>query len=318
MTLPLKDKVKANQIVEKILNGQFDANDVDNLLMKLRPYSIKKPIFNEVAHYVAHSDARNKGLTHTSINNFSDFIRYIDEYPGKKSLDISRPFPAYVYRFIISQAERCDENQLKLSFRMGRQSLIKKIRDNFSVSKDNLTCTKLKNPGRELLEAISWVTGSVQIREAFHMRDFHKDLKDLLISEKIDFDQSKWEQQEIKITLAILCLISNTKYILQDKSEATCVLITENEKNYTLGPDGKIYFGKLVIQGVVKIVEGNDANAAFTLIETGIDAIEHCHKSLVKFTNRGDLSFPFLDLSPDMSLTEDYLLIRSDALVAAN
>lgn len=316
MPLPLKDRVKVNQIVEKILNGKFDANDVDNLLMKLRPYSIKKPIFNEVAHYVAHSDARNKGLTHTSINSFSDFIKYLNEYPGKKSLDISHPFPAYVFRFLLSQGELCDESQLKLRFKMSRQTLNKKIRDHFSVSKDNLTCTKSKNPGSELLEAISWITGSVQIREAFHMMDFHKDLKDLLTSEKINFDRLKWERQENRITLAVLCLISNTKYILQDKSEATCVLTTADDTNSTIGPDGKFYFGKLIIQGIVQIVEESKGTAAFTLIETGIDAIDHCHKSLLKFRNHGEISFPFLDLSPDMSLTEEYLLIRSDAFIA--
>ncbi len=62
MALQLKDLAKICQIVGRIQAGHFDANDVYNLLMKLRAYAGEKTVFLEVAHFVAHSDARDRGL----------------------------------------------------------------------------------------------------------------------------------------------------------------------------------------------------------------------------------------------------------------
>ena len=80
MPLQLKDIVKVNQIIERIQAGHFDANDVDNLLIKLRAFAGEKPVFREVADFVAHSDARDRGLAQQSIAAFVDSIQFFQEY----------------------------------------------------------------------------------------------------------------------------------------------------------------------------------------------------------------------------------------------
>lgn len=84
MPLQLKDRAKLNQIIERIQACHFDANDVDNLLMKLRAYAGEKTVFLEVAHFVAHSDARDRGLAQQSITAFVDSIQYFQEYVSEK------------------------------------------------------------------------------------------------------------------------------------------------------------------------------------------------------------------------------------------
>jgi hypothetical protein len=80
MPLQLKDLAKLNQIIQRIQAGNFDANDVDNLLMKLRAYAGEKAVFLEVANFVAHSDARDRGLAQQSITAFVDSLSYFQDY----------------------------------------------------------------------------------------------------------------------------------------------------------------------------------------------------------------------------------------------
>lgn len=85
-------------------------NDVDNLLMKLRAYAGEKTVFLEVAHFVAHPDARDRGLPQHSITAFVDSMQYFQEYVSvKRLLDLGVPFPAYIYRLFLSQAHLSDE-----------------------------------------------------------------------------------------------------------------------------------------------------------------------------------------------------------------
>ncbi|HET7867994.1 MAG TPA: hypothetical protein VFL86_26610, partial [Burkholderiaceae bacterium] len=105
MPLQLKDLAKLSQIIGRIQAGNFDANDVDNLLMKLRANAGEQTVFLEVAHFVAHPDARDRGPAQQSITAFVDSIQFFQEYVSeKRPLDLSAPFPAYVYRLFLSQA----------------------------------------------------------------------------------------------------------------------------------------------------------------------------------------------------------------------
>ncbi|VVQ25980.1 hypothetical protein [Pseudomonas fluorescens] len=114
MPLPLKDLAKLNQIIGRIQAGHFDANDADNLLMKLRPYVGRNTVFFEVANFVAHSDARDRGLAQQSITAFVDSIQYVQEYISEGCrLNIDEPFPAYIYRLFLSQAHLSDERRLR-------------------------------------------------------------------------------------------------------------------------------------------------------------------------------------------------------------
>lgn len=332
MPLQIKDLAKLNQIIGRIQVGRFDENDVDNLLMKLRPYAGKNTIFLEVAHFVAHSDARDRGLAQQSITAFVDSIQYFQEYVSKKRpLDLDVPFPSYIYRLFISQVRLSDERRLKAEHKMSHSTLIKKIEANFLIDKKTGTCSLQNNKGGiELFEALQFIISFIHSRAAFHVRDLHKELKNVMRAQKVTFDEAAWDAQADRISLAILCLVSNTEFALANGSQASCKLETENHFRLLNGqrrlPTGIISteptsFGRLMIWGEATVNSVNTAplRISFPLIDTDLDPHEHCDPKLFVQDQApedfGDCKVEIIHLARDMSLSDDFKLVRTDSLV---
>lgn len=332
MPLQLKDLAKLTRIIERIQAGHFDANDVDNLLMKLRAYAGEKTVFLEVAHFVAHSDARDRGLAQQSITAFVDSIQYFQEYVSeKRPLDLGVPFPVYIYRLFLSQARLSDERRLKAEHKMSHTTLIKKIEANFSIDKKTGTCSLRNNKGGiELFAALQFITSFIHSRAAFHVRDFHRELKDVMRGQKVTFDEAAWDAQADRISLAILCLVSNTEFLLANGGQASCKLETENHFRLLNGqrrlPTGIMSseptsFGRLMILGEATVTSANKAplRVSFPLIDTDLDPHEHCDPKLFVRDQAqkefGDCKVEIINLARDMSLSDDFKLVRTDSLV---
>jgi hypothetical protein len=332
MPLQLKELAKLNQIVDRIHAGRFDENDVDNLLIKLRPYAGTKTIFLEVAHFVAHSDARDRGLAQQSITAFVDSMQYFQEYVAdKRQLDLSVPFPAYVYRLFLSQARLSDERRLKAEYKMSHATLIKKIEANFSIDKQTDKCSLRNNKGGiELFAALQFITSFIHSKAAFNVRDFHRELKDVMRGQKVPFDETAWDAQAGRISLAILCLVSNADFLLAGGGKASCRLATESHFRLLGGqrrlPSGVMSseptsFGNLMILGEATVKSANKApiRISFPLVATDLDPNEHCNHSLFvrdqASEDFGDCKVEILNLARDMSLSEEFKLVRTDSLV---
>ena len=332
MPIQLKDRVKLNQVLDRIQAGCFDANDVDNLLMKLRPYAGDKMVFREIADFVAHSDARDRGLAQQSITGFVDSMRYFQEYVSdKRRLDLGTPFPAYVYRLFLSQTRLSDEQRLKAEYRMSHGSLIKKIEANFTIDKKTGTCNLRSNKGGvELFAALQFITSFIHSRAAFSLRDFHEELKDVVRAQSASFDEVAWSKQAQRVSLAILCLVSNTDFQLDDGAQASCKLETEHHFRLLRGqrrlPTGLMSseptsFGNLMIMGEATVVSVNKdpLRIAFPLIGTDLDPHEYCHASLFLREQTpddfGDCDVEIINFARDMSLSEEFKLVRTDSLV---
>lgn len=328
MPLQLKDLAKLNQIIERVQAGRFDANDVDNLLIRLRPYGEDRQIFLEIAHFVAHPDARDRGLAQDSLTAFVDSIRFFQEYAAEaRPLNLSVPFPSYVHRLFLSQAKLADEQRLRTEYRMGHATLIKKIKASFVVDEKTRTCTLANGDvGAELFAALQFVTGFIHSRPAFHLDDFHRELKELMRMQKVSFDEAAWDAQADRLSLAILCLVSNTQFRLKSGGQARCELATENEfrvlSGYRSMPDGgtsgvPIAFGRLMIRGHATVERANKTplQIAFPLIQSRLDPHAHCDPALLVRKLVGDCEVEVIDLAPDMSLSGDFRLVRSDSLL---
>lgn len=331
--MKLKDFVKLKTIIERIQTGNFNATDVDNLLMYLRDYAGKdKTVFLEVAHFVAHSSARDRGLAQASITAFVDSLQYFQEYVSeKRPLNLDVPFPAYIYRLFISQARLSDERRLKAEHRMSHSTLIDKIKNNFQIDLKTNTCSLRDNKGgAELFAALSFIMGFIHSRPAFHVRDFHKELKDVMRVQKVIFDEVAWDTQADRISLAILCLVSNTEFLLANEGQASCKLETENHFRLLNGqrrlPTGIMSseptnFGRLIILGQATVNSVNKAplRIAFPLIDTDLDPHEHCDPKLFvqeqATEDFGNCMVEIINLAPDMSLSDDFILVRTDSLV---
>lgn len=332
MALQLNELVKLNQIIERIQAGHFDANDVDNLLMKLRAYAGKKTAFLEVAHFVAHSDARDRGLAQQSITAFVDAMQYFQEYVSvKRPLDLGMPFPGYIYRLFLSQTRLSDERRLKSEYKMSHSTLIKKIEANFSIDKKTDICSlRNKKGGIELFAALNYTMSFLHSKAAFHIRDLHKELKDVMRAQKVTFDETSWDFQADRISLAILCLVSNAKFELANGSQASCKLETENQFRLIKGqrrlPTGAMSseptsFGRLMILGEATVNSANKPplKISFPLIETDLDPHEHCDKKLFLREKAqedfGNCTVEVVNFARDMSLSSSFKLVRTDSLI---
>lgn len=329
--MKLKDLAKLNTIIERIQAGSFDATDVDNLLIYLRDYAGKeKAVFLEVAHFVAHSRARDQGLAQQSITAFVDSIQYFQEYVSeKRQLDLDQPFPAYIYRLFFSQARLSDECRLKAEHKMSHTTLIGKIKANFSIDKKIGTCSLRSNKGGiELLAALQFITSFIHSRPAFHVRDFHKELKDVMRAQKVTFDESAWDAQADRMSLAVLCLVSNTEFLLENGGQASCKLETKNHFRLINGqrrlPTGIMSseptsFGRLMILGeaTVNSLSKIPVQISFPLIDTDLDPHEHCDPKLFVRNQApedfGDCKVEIINLARDMSLSDDFKLVRTDS-----
>ena len=331
--MKLKDLVKLNTIIGRIQVGRFDATDVDNLLIYLRDHAGKeKTVFLEVAHFIAHSDARDRGLAQQSITAFVDSMQYFQEYVSeKRPLDIGVPFPAYIHRLFLSQAHLSDERRLKAEHKMSHTTLIKKIKDNFSIDKKTDTCSLRNNKGGiELIAALQFITSFIHSRAAFHLRDFHKELKDVMRALKVTFDEAAWDAQVDRISLALLCLVSNTEFLLANGGQASCKLETESrfrllngqrrlQNGFMSGEPSS--FGRLMILGEATVNSGNKAplRVSFPLIDTDLDPYVHCDPKLFVRDQApedfGDCKVEIINLAQDMSLSDDFKLVRTDSLV---
>lgn len=333
MAIPLKEQTKINQLIARLELGAFDANDVDGLLIKLRPYARQRKVFREIADFVAHADARDKGLARDSMTAFADAMRYFIEYQGKKrTLDVTQPFPAYVYRLFLSQARHADEAHLKATYKLGHASLIKKIESNFALDKKANTCAiRLGKGGAELMGALQYVMGFIHSKPAFHVSDFHTEFKQVLRDEKINFDEGKLNQQLDRISLAILCLVAGTEVMLPEGDKARCSLECENHFRILQGqrrlPTGVVTaepssFGCLSIRGEITVIADGSPplQVAYPLITTNLNPHEHCDPALFCTGNEpnefGEYVVEVVDFAEDMALSEKFKLVRADGMRA--
>jgi hypothetical protein len=300
--------------------------------MKLRPYAGGHTVFREVADFVAHADARDRGLAHQSIVGFVDSMRYFQEYVSeKRTLDLNVPFPAYVYRLFLSQARLSDEQRLKAEYRMSHTTLIKKIEANFTIDKKTGTCSlRSSKGGVELLAALQFITGFIHSRAAFSLREFHVELKTIMREQRVGFDEAAWSEQVQRVSLAVLCLVSNSEFRLDGGASASCKLDTEHHFRLLRGqrrlPTGLMSsepssFGNLMILGEATVASAGKGplRVAFPLIETDLDPHEHCDASLFRREQApadfGDCEVEIIDFAPDMSLSDEFKLVRADRLV---
>ncbi|MGF6791601.1 hypothetical protein [Paraburkholderia sp. 35.1] len=174
------------------------------------------------------------------------------------------------------------------------------------------------------------MTGFIHSRAAFHIRDFHRDLKDVLHAQNVNFDDAAWDAQADRISLAILCLVSNTEFLLANGNLASCKLQTEHHFRLLSGqrrlPTGIMTseptsFGCLMILGEATINRATSGplRVIFPLIATDLDPHEHCDPELflrdraVETVENGELEI--VNLAPDMSLSDRFKLVRTDSLV---
>lgn len=319
------EKIKAQKMVDKIQSGIFDENDIDNLFMRLRAYSAGFRVFRESADFVAHNDARDRGLLNESLQAFHLSFKYFLEYgmPGARSLDVSKPIPIYIKKLMKYQVDKCKPEDLREKFNVTRERLKSRIDNLFKDDKKNKT-TQLQDfkLGRDGLATLQHLLGFIGSVPAFTGEDLAKDLIAVLRHNKLVFDEATIISQHPKIILCVMLLMHQTKFILESGATGECRICGENTRKVdgqdTPPEDTGADSGVIQILGTVSLVrpDGSPMKVSYPIFLSGLQIIDYCDASLFSngvFPEVSERRVPLVDFHGDLVLLENGKLGRASS-----
>lgn len=277
------EKAKAQKIIDKIQDGRFDENDIDNIFMRLRAYSGEYRVFREVADFVAHNDVRKKGITSASLEAFHLSFKYIIDYDvKKKTLDVSKPIPLYIKKMMKYQADKFSE-ELWTKFNVTPEELKSRIDKYFKDDKKAKTTQlqRLKDGSPEDFAPIRHLFEYVRVEPAFDAASLMQDLLGVLTWNKLVFQESAVIAQQPAIILCVMLLMHQTKFEFDDDMKGECRISTEHLDLKVGQPFSG--FGGLQVRGSVNVLhpEGMTFPLEFSIFESGLQAEEYCDVSLL-------------------------------------
>lgn len=287
-----REKIKIEELLERVSTKAFSAVDVEALIIKLRDYFSLRPVFREVADFVAHS-SRDKGLVYESIRGFSNSVRFSIEYStAGRLLDLRQPIPGYVYGMFLDQINLVEERVLIKEFRTSRTSFRKKMKTHFEVvDASGAYVLKAERMGSDFLKLLNFLATAFRVRQAFDISEFFNQLVGCIRDAKVQFDYGRLAMNQERIALAVLCLIGGSRIDVAKGVVGLCRIGCESPWRIIKGrrplPDGRTSdspnsFGSLLVAGFVDVDSTRGkATIGFPVIQTHLDAQRYCHPSLI-------------------------------------
>lgn len=311
-------------LVNRIQTGEFDENDIDNLLMKLRGHSKGSMVFREIADFVAHNQDRDRGITSQSLQTMYLMMRYFREYTeGDQTLDVFSPFPQWIKTLMILQVDKFYDANIKDQTGLTKSGLKKKIKNAFQHD----TANDLAVPSdyasvMKLFPALQYVLGRIVVSPVFHQDTVISQLLTVLESNRLNVDRSAFSIQKAHITLCIMMLLHDTHFTIGGNAIGHCQLASENiptpnATSYKTADGNTVRvlntYGILRIMGVVP-TGGPPSNLsiAYEIMGTNLEASQWCDPALLvpkPLTSPiSDTLIEVLDLSGDLALSKQFKL----------
>lgn len=290
--MKLIEKNKAQKLVEKIQRNQFDENDIDSLFMRLRAFSKGKHVFREIADFVAHNDARDRGLANRSLETMYLRMKFFVEYNSpKKPLNISSEFPLWIKKLMLLQVDKFDESQLKAKFKVSKKRLKSRIDNGFK--EDRKAKSAILKDGKlssETFDAIKHVMSFLISQPAFSQEELISELTSVIQDNGINLDTDLFVLQSDKITLCTMLLLHNASFDFKGHKPGYTRIGCEKEaisfNTRFIDVNGNEVknnetFGKLSINGYVVLDNnGTDVTMVHPLMQTNLDANNWCHDNM--------------------------------------
>lgn len=263
--MKLAEKIKAQKVLRNIQTGDFDENDLEMLLMRLRPYAKSNHVFREAADFVAHNDERYKGLINASLDCIAMNMRYFQEYcmDGKARLNLIEDFPEYIGKLLLYQVDKYPKEklrqQLSLSHHQARE-IIKEI-----VRKGSKPGFSVVRPGLKLrkYELVKELLSIIVVNPVFTKDQLLTEIKTVVVENDLQLDEVKFNNQIEKILVLFSLLVHQVPFKLSSGMKAICCLSASSGE---LGTN-------LTIQGSCDLGNGL-VGVACTVFDTGIPAVQ--------------------------------------------
>ncbi len=267
-------KEKVQRIINKIKNNNFDELDVDSLFINLREYSKGFPIFREVGDLIAH-DKRDRGVVNKSLESLYLNIRFKSKYNSR--LDISRPFPFWVKKLILSNVEKSNESILILKYRVSKKVLEDHIKKSFKYDKKTKMTVLKGEISPVILKALTYVTGTLFNKVRFTQDQLMNEVVEVIKVNDLSINNDFMNQSNY-FTLCILLLFHHRTFDFGGHRPGYCFIRPEVKSE-----EGDIekLVGKLEVHGAIWLKrERGDASINFTLMSTNLDIEEWCDENM--------------------------------------
>lgn len=298
------EKNKLIKILAKIQSGNFDENDIDNLFMKLRPYSSGFKKFKEISDFVAHNDERDRGIINRTIENRYLMFKYILSYNEKDGyLNITGPFPLWILKLITYEAEEIDDEHFLLNYKFSRKEFLKNIRESFTIDKNTKTATYNKDSiSYEFIHAFMTCLSTLRTDCSFTQDDIIEEIIGVLKKNEVKFNEIEIRNQSNKITVCLMLLLHNATYMAESKYLGKSLISYDERFNnnfpFINTKEAKEsneveYYGKLCIAGIFDIENSkkNTIHVCSPIMETSLIVEEWCDENIftVVTTSKGIL-----------------------------
>jgi hypothetical protein len=214
-------KVRVQRVLDEILSGAFNENDIDLLFIYLREYCNGYPRFREVANFVAHPELRNRGDTHQLIGNLCFTQMYHTAYGlTGKPVEIRKPFPKWVKDHMKRQVDKCKPNELWQKFNIKPKELKTRINTLFKEDDQKETVNLSESIDRETFEAIYHILRFANYNPLFTADDLMKELVGVLHKNHFSFDEKALIDRGATIILCVMLLMHHSEFMVFEVNDS--------------------------------------------------------------------------------------------------
>ncbi len=275
------ERIKAKKAVDRIQSGAFDELEVESLFMRMRAYSRGNEVFREAADFVAHNNARDKGIINDSIDAIYLAIKFLNEFTAEKQLYFDRPFPCYVLKLLKYKLASFSEAELKRGVGVSRSSIQKILNDGFVdvVPKVSKVAKDRAISEREI-EIFSFLLSRLVIGEAFSPAEIVNQLVRVLSSNAVPFSEPLLRANENAVVLCFALLTHQAEFCLSAGGRGFSE-ITVADESMMMFVDGVFApvncTGEIVVRAKCLFNFGyKDIYMSFIVFSTGILARDVC------------------------------------------
>lgn len=267
----ISERQKIQGVLERIENNSFSPDDIDLLLIKLREYSLRGSVFQELSHFAAHNDSRNIGFTFNHIYGFFNSIVFHKKHIHEKTTVIQTPVPSYVIETVIYNI-KASKIDFRETYKCSYESFLNKFKNTFEKNKGSNTY-KIKGVVKGTVKKVVEDMLQRLIAEPLYTQDeVISQIIETLELNNFDFDSEAFQQRSDKIILYIMLLMHGTEYNVTKEDIAKSVLHISFFKDkkelglcaYFIVPDAN-YPNKLI----------------FPLITTNLDPNLYCSPKMI-------------------------------------
>jgi hypothetical protein len=326
MPISGNEKSKAEKLISKIESGNFDENDVDALVMRLRAFADGYKVFREVANFVAHNDIRDRGVLNEAVEAMYLSMKFFVEYHSiKKQIDIENGFPVYIKKLIKYQIDRADKVRLRAEFNVTPDRLKNRVDKHFIENKKTGVAKHDGKISNETLGAIGFVLGFIHSRPAFTGQEFVEEVLLVIKKNKLAHNENNWREQSDRLSLCVLAIIHNTVFDYKGYRPGRCSIGCETpaiavnvryvDENGNELPPPITSHGTLDAHGIAVVEkEGRDLNISFPLFQTNLKVEDWCDENLIELraSQEGSHTMQFRTVNFDgaLGINHDFKLYR--------